>query len=59
MPETSHINILLRRAKRLRQITGNKELKSQGEIQQAEMKPKDVAQMTLVRHVPLFRDAIC
>ncbi|KIV82108.1 hypothetical protein PV11_04239 [Exophiala sideris] len=34
MPETSASNILLRRAQRLRKLTGNPNLKSQGEIDQ-------------------------
>ena len=37
MPETSSANILLRRAKRLRALTGNKNLKAQSEIDQGNM----------------------
>lgn len=43
LPETSAQNILLRRAVRLRKLTGNTHLKSQSEIDQAEMSAKDTA----------------
>ena len=43
VPETSAPNILLRRAARLRKITGDHRLKSQSEIDQAGMKPSTVA----------------
>ncbi|KAJ9123137.1 hypothetical protein QFC22_001330 [Naganishia vaughanmartiniae] len=49
LPETSSMNILVRRARRLRKITGNQKLKSGGEIQQAEMTGKDIATMTMWR----------
>lgn len=49
LPETSSANILLRRAKRLRKLTGNENLRSAGEIAQAQMTPKEIALMTLVR----------
>lgn len=39
----------MRRARRLRKITGNKDLKSAGELQQADMTGKDIAMMTLWR----------
>lgn len=42
LPETSADNILLRRAQRLRRLTGNLMLKSQGEINQAKMTLRDV-----------------
>ena len=42
MPETSTPNILLRRAVRLRKITGDHRLKSQSEIDQAGLKPSKV-----------------
>ena len=42
MPETSTPNILLRRAARLRKITGDHRLKSQSEIDQAGLKPSKV-----------------
>ena len=38
MPETSSSNILLRRARRLRKLTGNPNLKAQSEIDQGNMK---------------------
>lgn len=47
--QTSSQNILVRRARRLRKVTGNKDLKSAGELQQAEMTGKDIATMTLWR----------
>ncbi|SCV70621.1 BQ2448_3383 [Microbotryum intermedium] len=49
LTETSSTNMLARRARRLRKLTGNEELKSQGEIEQANMKPMDVVQMTIIR----------
>ncbi|KAJ9107619.1 hypothetical protein QFC21_001078 [Naganishia friedmannii] len=49
LPETSSMNILVRRARRLRKLTGNEKLKSGGEIQQAEMTGKDIATMTMWR----------
>lgn len=42
MPETSSPNILLRRAKRLRKLTGNENLQSQSEIDQRHMKVSDI-----------------
>ena len=39
LPETSTPNILLRRAARLRKLTGDNRLKSQSEIDQKNMKP--------------------
>jgi DHA1 family multidrug resistance protein-like MFS transporter len=39
LPETLPDNILYRRAKRLRKLTGNDRLRSQGEINQAAIKP--------------------
>ncbi|KDE06238.1 hypothetical protein MVLG_03397 [Microbotryum lychnidis-dioicae p1A1 Lamole] len=49
LTETSATNILVRRARRLRKLIGKKELKSQGEIEQANMKPMDIVQMTIIR----------
>lgn len=49
LPETSSTNILARRAARLRRLTGNDQLRSQGEIIQSEMTGKEIAMMTLVR----------
>lgn len=48
-PETSSNNILLRRTKRLRQITGNDRLRCAPELMAEEMTGKEIALMTLVR----------
>lgn len=42
LPETSTPNILLRRAKRLRKLTGDNRLRSQSEIDQKNMRPSAV-----------------
>lgn len=42
LPETSSANILLRRAARLRKLTGNMNFKSQGEIDQAQLTVNEV-----------------
>lgn len=42
LPETSSANILLRRAQRLRKLTGNENLKSQSEIDQANLSARDI-----------------
>jgi MFS transporter, DHA1 family, multidrug resistance protein len=42
LPETSSANILLRRAARLRKLTGNANLKSQGEIDQEKLTVNEV-----------------
>ncbi|CAD6891131.1 unnamed protein product [Tilletia controversa] len=49
MPETSASNILTRRARRLRRVTGNDKLRSTGELQSEHMTGAEVAKMTLVR----------
>ena len=49
VPETSTPNILLRRAKRLRAITGDTRLKSQSEIDQKGLKPSAVAIDALIK----------
>jgi len=49
MPETSSENILYRRAVRLRKLTGNDKIKSQGEIESQHMSTNDMVQMTLLR----------
>lgn len=54
LPETSSSNILLRRAQRLRKLTGDHRLKAQSEIDQANMTPKDVAYEALVRPAQLI-----
>ncbi|RMX83183.1 hypothetical protein D0867_16115, partial [Hortaea werneckii] len=54
LPETSAANILLRRAERLRKLTGNSRLMAQSEIDQASLRPKDVAFEALVRPMQLI-----
>lgn len=49
MPETSAQNILYRRAQRLRKLTGNDKLKSQGEIDGAKMTGGELVKTTLLR----------
>lgn len=49
VPETSTPNILLRRAKRLRKLTGDHRLKSQSEIDQANLNPREVAVSALIK----------
>jgi DHA1 family multidrug resistance protein-like MFS transporter len=49
LPETSAANILVRRAKRLRRVTGNTALHSVGERAQSQMTGRQIAMMTLVR----------
>jgi DHA1 family multidrug resistance protein-like MFS transporter len=54
LPETSSANILLRRAQRLRKITGNINLKSQSEIDQATLTPRAIAVEALWRPFQLM-----
>ncbi|KAK2799383.1 hypothetical protein FQN50_008489 [Emmonsiellopsis sp. PD_5] len=54
LPETSSDTILLRRAARLRKLTGNKHLKSQSEIKQAQMSASDIAVATIWRPVQIM-----
>lgn len=57
LPETSATNILVRRAQRLRRVTGNDKLHSQGEVIQAQMTGQEIVMMTLVRPFTLtFRE---
>jgi len=49
LPETSSANILYRRARRLRKLTGRTDLKSEPEIQGEGMTGKDIALMVLIR----------
>ena len=51
LPETSASNILYRRAQRLRKLSGNPMVKSQGEIDQAAMTVKDVTVEALWRPI--------
>jgi len=59
LPETSSPNIMYRRTKRLRKLTGNDKLTCEQELQSAEMKPKDVIMMSLVKPITLnFQEPI-
>lgn len=49
LPETSSANILYRRARRLRKLSGNGKLKSEPEILGEQMTGKEIALMVLVR----------
>lgn len=49
LPETSSANILYRRARRLRKITGNDKLISEGEIAGQDMTGKDIVKMSLLK----------
>jgi MFS transporter, DHA1 family, multidrug resistance protein len=49
LPETSSNNILFRRARRLRKMTGNTKLKSESEIMSEQMTRNEIAMMILVR----------
>jgi DHA1 family multidrug resistance protein-like MFS transporter len=49
LPETSSANILLRRAERLRKLTGNKRFMSQSEIDQRHMKVSAIAIDALIK----------
>ena len=53
LPETSPGNILLRRAERLRKVTGNPNFKSQSEIDQAGITPGQIAAEALWRPVQI------
>lgn len=56
-PETSAANILLRRARRLRKLTGNENYKSQSELDQANMTPREVLFEALVKPIEImFKD---
>jgi MFS transporter, DHA1 family, multidrug resistance protein len=53
LPETSASNILLRRAQRLRKLTGNPMYKSQGELDQENMTISQVAREALWRPIEI------
>ncbi|KAI4245433.1 MAG: hypothetical protein L6R40_002493 [Gallowayella cf. fulva] len=53
LPETSSANILYRRSRRLRKLTGIENLKSEAEIQGEQMTAKDVALIAIVRPITL------
>lgn len=54
LPETSSANILLRRAARLRALTGDSRLKAQSEIDQANLTPRDIVVEALWRPFQLI-----
>ncbi|KAL1880382.1 hypothetical protein Plec18167_003786 [Paecilomyces lecythidis] len=49
MPETSSDKILLRRAQRLRLLTGREDLKSESETRQEKMNPREMAFFALIK----------
>lgn len=49
LPETSTPNILLRRARRLRKLTGDERLRSQSEIDQKNLKPSAILMDAIVK----------
>lgn len=49
LPETSSANILLRRARRLRKLTGNKRFMSQSEIDQHNLRYRDIFWDALIK----------
>ncbi|TQN67547.1 Caffeine resistance protein 5 [Colletotrichum shisoi] len=53
LPETSSTNILYRRAKRLRKITGNDKIKSEPEVMAEDLTGKEIVVMCLVRPLTL------
>lgn len=60
LPETSAPNILYRRARRLRKLTGNDKFVTEGELQSQQMTGKDIAIMTLVKPFQLsLMEPIC
>lgn len=52
-PETSSENILRRRAQRLRKLTGHNNIKSQSEIDQANMNPREIAYDALIKPIEI------
>lgn len=57
LPETSGANILLRRAQRLRKLTGDDRFMSQSEIDQRNMKVSAVALDALIKPIEItFKD---
>jgi DHA1 family multidrug resistance protein-like MFS transporter len=55
MPETSTPNILLRRARHLRKLTGDARLQSQSEIDQRHMQVSEIVSTALIRPVEIMR----
>lgn len=57
LPETSSANILYRKTRRLRKLTGNDKLRCEPELMSEQMTGKDIVMMTLVRPFTLsFRE---
>lgn len=56
LPETSPTTILLKRARRLRKLTGNERLRSLSELQQAAMSSSEIAKNYLVRPFQLMSE---
>jgi len=54
LPETSSANILMRRAARLRKLTGNPNLKCQAEIDQAKLKVSKIVNDALYRPMQIM-----
>lgn len=54
LPETSHNYILLNRAKRLRALTGNKNIRSMAEIELAHLTANEVITKAIVRPTEIF-----
>ena len=60
LPETSSSNILYRRAKRLRQETGNAYIRAESELEVVDISKKAFAYKTVIRPFNLcFREPIC
>jgi DHA1 family multidrug resistance protein-like MFS transporter len=57
-PETSADTILLRRAQRLRKLTGNNQLKSKSEIDQSQLAFSEVLSTALLRPFRLFFEPV-
>ncbi|SLM39532.1 major facilitator superfamily transporter [Lasallia pustulata] len=53
LPETSTPNILLRRAQRLRKLTGNLHFKSQSEIDERDLKPSAILLSALIKPIEI------
>ncbi|KAF9871075.1 putative benomyl methotrexate resistance protein [Colletotrichum karsti] len=57
LPETSHDHILLKRAQRLRRITGDDRLMSQSELDEAKLKFREVMVEALIKPIEItFKD---
>ena len=60
LPETSASNILYRRAKRLRQETGNGSIRAESELESLQLSKKGMVYKTLIRPFVLcFQEPIC